>query len=96
MTCSHCVNTGAEVNICHMLGKCEENSVSYLQVFLVSSNISFFLWVKMFAICLSIIVTLRRMDSTLGTVISGIVFRVGEVLVMIGQWYSRQPSTNHK
>ena len=27
------MNTGAEVTICHMLGKCEENSVSYLQVF---------------------------------------------------------------
>ena len=24
-----CVNTGAEVTICHMLGKCEENSLSY-------------------------------------------------------------------
>ena len=94
MTCSHCVNFGAEVNICHMLGKREENSVSYLQVFLVSCNISFFLWVKMFAICLSI-VTLR-MDSALGDVISGIVFGVGKALVMIGQWYSRQPSTNHK
>ena len=35
------MNTGAEVTICHMLGKCEENSVSYLQVFLVSSNIFF-------------------------------------------------------
>ena len=57
------MNTGAEVTICHMLGKHEENPVSYLQVFLVSSNISFFLWVKTFAIC----------------------------LVMIGQWYSRQP-----
>ena len=34
--------------------------------------------------------------QALGTVISGIVFGVGEALVMIGQWYSRQPSTNHK
>ena len=28
-----CVNTGAEVTICHMLGKCKENSVSYLKFF---------------------------------------------------------------
>ena len=34
--------------------------------------------------------------QALDAVISGIVFGVGEALVMIGQWYSRQPSTNHK
>ena len=34
--------------------------------------------------------------QALGAVISGIVFGVGEALVMTGQWYSRQPSTNHK
>ena len=39
--------------------------MSYLQVFLVSSNISFFLLVKMFSICLSVF-TLRRMDASFG------------------------------
>ena len=34
--------------------------------------------------------------QAVGAVISGIVFGVGEALVMIGQLYSRQPSTNHK
>ena len=34
--------------------------------------------------------------QALGAVISGIVLGLGEALVMIGQLYSRQPSTNHK
>ena len=34
--------------------------------------------------------------QALAAVVSGIVFGVGEALVMIGQWYPRQPSTNRK
>ena len=37
---------------------------------------------------------IRRMGTSLSAVISGIVW-VDKKLVMIGQWYSRQPFTNH-
>ena len=47
------------------VGKMQGKFSELFKVFLVFSNISFFLWVKTFAICLSVF-TLRRMDASFG------------------------------
>ena len=47
------------------VGKMQGKFSELFKVFLVFSNISFFLWVKTFALCLSVF-TLRRMDASFG------------------------------
>lgn len=60
------MNTGAEVTICHMLGKCEEKFTELLTSFFSFFQHFFFLWVKTFAICLSVFTLRRRMDAGFG------------------------------
>ena len=73
-------------------GKCGE--------LLVSFNISSFLRVKKFATCLSLFIPhstdSKENEYKLGCGDFWDRFWGGQALVMIGQWYSRQPSTNHK